>query len=331
MWITELRCTEEQIHNYALFEIDGLMKRGEKSLADFPGMPIPDCSIFENSHNRLIVEELDYDVDNLKTVHNHLYKGLNNGQRHVYDLILDSINNQSGTPFFVYGHGGIGKTFLWSTIMAKLRSEGKIVLAVDISKIATLLLSGGRTTHSRFQIPLDISEESTCYIKKGTQLAKLLVQTTLIIWDEAPMANKYCFEALNKTLKDILSKKYQSNVDKTFGGLTVALGGDFRQILPVIPKRKKHDIIQAFLSSSSLWKHVTVFTLIENMRLKTNLVNPMKLDNLKAFDKWLLNIREGRDVAEDESYIQIPKDLKIDQHASHEETIMNAIFPDLSA
>ncbi|XP_031280234.1 ATP-dependent DNA helicase PIF1-like [Pistacia vera] len=66
------------------------------------------------------------------------------------------------------------------------------------------------------------------------------------------------------------------------------------------------------------------------MRLKTNLVNPIELENLKTFDKWLLDIGEGRDVVEDESYIQILEDLKIDEHTSHEEAIMNAVFPDLS-
>ncbi|XP_031258847.1 uncharacterized protein LOC116116952 [Pistacia vera] len=150
-----------------------------------------------------------------------------------------------------------------------LENEQTIVFDPTTSRIAAFLLSGGRTTHSCFRIPLDITEESTCDIKKRTQLAKLLAQTALIIWDEAPMANMYYFEALDRTLKDILSKKNQSNIDRIFGGLTVALGGDFRQILPVIPKGKKHDVIEACLSSSSLWKHVTVLTLTENMRLKT--------------------------------------------------------------
>ncbi|XP_031260435.1 uncharacterized protein LOC116118587 [Pistacia vera] len=195
--------------------------------------------------------------------------------------------------------------------MAKLRSEGKIVLVVATSGIDALLLSSGRIAHSRFRIPLDITEESTCDIKKGTQLAKLLKQTTLIIWDKAPMANRYCFKALDRTLKDILSKKVRSNTDRIFRGLTIALGDDFRQILPVIPKRKKPDIIQACLSSSTLWKHVTVLRLTENMRLKTNLINPTELDNLKTFDKCLLDIGEGMDVAEDESCIEILEDLKI--------------------
>ncbi|XP_031262269.1 uncharacterized protein LOC116120463 [Pistacia vera] len=66
------------------------------------------------------------------------------------------------------------------------------------------------------------------------------------------------------------------------------------------------------------------------MTSKTNLVNPTKLDDLNAFDKSLLDIGEGRDVAEDESYIQIPEDLKVAQHTSHEETIINAVFPDLT-
>jgi nucleoside-triphosphatase THEP1 len=51
---------------------------------------------------------------------------------------------------FVHGHGGIGKTFLWRTIINRLRSEGLNVLAVASSGIASLLLPGG--LHSSFKI-----------------------------------------------------------------------------------------------------------------------------------------------------------------------------------
>ena len=50
--------------------------------------------------------------------------------------------------------------------MTKLQSEGKIVLAVASCGIAALLLQGGRTTHSRFRIPINITDESTCEINK---------------------------------------------------------------------------------------------------------------------------------------------------------------------
>jgi len=88
--------------------------------------------------------------------------------------------------------------------MTKLQSEGKIVLAVASCGIAALLLQGGRTTHSRFRIPINITDESTCEIKQGTHLAELLKKTSLILWDEAPMANRKCFETLDKSLREIL-------------------------------------------------------------------------------------------------------------------------------
>lgn len=73
--------------------------------------------------------------------------------------------------------------------------------------IASLLLPGGRTTHSRFVIPLELMENSTCGIKQNTHLAELMQEVRLIIWDEAPMTQRYAFEALDKTLRDILVQK----------------------------------------------------------------------------------------------------------------------------
>ncbi|GJR98805.1 DNA helicase PIF1, ATP-dependent [Tanacetum coccineum] len=99
---------------------------------------------------------------------------------------------------------GTGKTFLYNTIIARLRTERKIVLAVASSDIVALLLPGRRTTYSRFIIPLELLENSTCGLKKNTHLAKLMQEVHLIIWDEAPMTQKYAFEALDKILRDIL-------------------------------------------------------------------------------------------------------------------------------
>jgi len=57
---------------------------------------------------------------------------------------------------------------------------------VASSRVDSLLLPGGRTTHSRFKIPIVIDESSMCDIKRGSFLADLIVQSSLIIWDEAP-------------------------------------------------------------------------------------------------------------------------------------------------
>ncbi|GKF00242.1 ATP-dependent DNA helicase PIF1-like protein, partial [Tanacetum coccineum] len=65
------------------------------------------------------------------------------------------------------------------TLAAGIRRRCDIVLNVASNSIASLLMLGGRTAYSRFHIPIN---------------------------DEAPMENKLCFEALDRSLKDILRK-----------------------------------------------------------------------------------------------------------------------------
>jgi len=52
-----------------------------------------------------------------------------------------------------------------------------------------------------------------------------LNEASLIIWDEVPMAHKFCFEALDQSLRDIIKAK--SSPGKIFGGKLVVFGGDF--------------------------------------------------------------------------------------------------------
>jgi ATP-dependent DNA helicase PIF1 len=57
------------------------------------------------------------------------------------------------------------------------------------------------------------------------------------------MAHKYCFETLDRTLQDLMSGT--SKADNIFGGKVVVFGGDFRQILPVIPKGTRSEIVNS--------------------------------------------------------------------------------------
>lgn len=74
----------------------------------------------------------------------------------------------------------------------------------------------------------------------------------MIIWDQAPMTNKLCFEALDRTLKDILRYRYENSADKTFAGVTFICGGNFHQMLPFITKGMRNDIVDASLNYSHL-------------------------------------------------------------------------------
>jgi ATP-dependent DNA helicase PIF1 len=98
-------------------------------------------------------------------------------------------------------------------------------------------------------------------------LAKLIKVSMLIIWDEAPMTHRYCFEALDRTLRDILSKEQPGNAIVPFGGKLVVLGGDFRQILLVVHKGSRSAVVNASITSSKLWQHVSLLKLHVNMRL----------------------------------------------------------------
>ncbi|CAN0920587.1 ATP-dependent DNA helicase PIF4 [Linum grandiflorum] len=143
---------------------------------------------------------------------------------------MQSVDDGGAGLFFLHGHGGTGKTYLYKCIISEIRSRDQITLAVASSGIAATLLPDGCTAHSLFKIPLEVYHSSTCAVRKGTQLAELLRSATVIIWDEAPMIHRLSFE-----------------------GKTVIFGGDFRQTLPVITDGGRSDTINASLAKSYSW------------------------------------------------------------------------------
>ena len=110
--------------------------------------------------NRLIMEEMCYDKHVLLADSVKMAASFNSDQRSIYDSVIDAVSKHESFVYFVSGHGGTGKTFLWNDILATLRSHDHIVLAVASCGFASFLLPGGRTTHSRLKILLDIHENS---------------------------------------------------------------------------------------------------------------------------------------------------------------------------
>nr|GEY57970.1 DNA helicase [Tanacetum cinerariifolium] len=156
----------------------------------------------------------------------------------------------------------------------------------DRHRIST---SDGRTTtHSRFKLPLELTDVSFCHAKKKTQLGNLLVETNLIIWDEAPMNDKRCFKTLNRTLRDLMDAP---NI--LFGGKTIVLGGDFRQTLLVKKGAEKEELIAASIAASYLWWHFKNCTLKENLRLQRPGLTNEEHKCSETFAKWLLDVGDG--------------------------------------
>jgi hypothetical protein len=186
-----------------------LNKRGS-NITDF-NLPWKSTNTTSQSINCLFDEELCYDTNNLLSESEYMIGQLNSEQQYAFHSIVDTVLDNKLGFFFVSGYRGTGKTFVWNTIITYLRGHRKIVLSVASSGVASLLLPGRRTTHSRFRIPCGTLDESTtCNIKCGTMLCKLIQAASLNIWDEALMTHRIAFDALDRTLCDILSMPLNS-------------------------------------------------------------------------------------------------------------------------
>lgn len=254
--------TDEDIYDYGLFLLNKILGDSGHSLANFPSMPQPIRDWAALNVNPLIAEQLSYNREVERVDFDSRLPRLNAGQRTAFEHITASINGELGKVFFLNGHGGTGKMFVYNTICAKLRSEGKIILCVSSSGISALLIRGGRTAYSMFKIPIDgLTEGSMCNISKHSSCADLLHSTAAIIWDEIGAQHRHAVEAVDRTLRDIC------NDDRPFAGITTVLGGDFLQTLPVVPKGSREDIIDVTIQQSDLWQNVEILFLHQNMHI----------------------------------------------------------------
>ena len=173
---------------------------------------------------RVYRREIDYDHAEQQAFVEQNAPLLTADQQQVYDCFCSMIDSDEGGMLFLDAPGGTGKTFL---ILAKLWSEGKIALATVSSRIAATLLTGGRTLHSTFKIPLDLyaMDVPICSIKKGTALSRVIQEGKATVVDEVPMTN---LRPWDRMLRDLTGK------DRPMGGMCMLLCGNFRQILPVI-------------------------------------------------------------------------------------------------
>ncbi|KAL7598612.1 hypothetical protein Lser_V15G26560 [Lactuca serriola] len=265
-----------------------------KSMADF-GLPVPSLDANGILRNRLLLEEMSYDKADLLKQHYNLLPNLNSDQRLVYDKV----------------------------------SIGKIILAVAASRIASLLLPSGTTAHSRFKIPIDLTDKKSCDIKERTFLRDLMQRTTLIIWDETLMSDRRCFEYLDQSLRDVLDCDQQP-----FEGILMLLGGDFRQTLPVLPNSTRSEIIALTLRSSYLWPYFIIHILHTNMRLESSNIISHDSISVSSFSVWLLTIGNGvvgvpdKEDPWDLSWVEIPSSILISAAPNSLQTLIHFVYGD---
>ncbi|WVZ76928.1 hypothetical protein U9M48_024846 [Paspalum notatum var. saurae] len=245
-----------------------------------------------------------------------LKDSLNEEQKTAYDKILSTVDTDEGGVFFVDGPGGTGKTFLYKALLATLRSQDKIAVATATSGVAASIMPGGRTAHSRFKIPLAIDDGAVCSFTKQIGTAKLLQKASLIIWDEASMTKRQAVEALDNSLRDIMDRPRLP-----FGGKTIVFGGDFRQVLPVVRKGTRSQIVAASLRKSYLWESMTHLKLVRNMRAQSD----------PWFAEYLLRIGGSIEETNSSGEIRLPDEICVPytRRDNDLDRLIDYIFPRL--
>ncbi|GAA0187290.1 hypothetical protein LIER_34578 [Lithospermum erythrorhizon] len=245
----------------------------------------------------------------------HAMNYLNVQQTYAFDTIFNTTMMNTGGAFFIDGPGGTGKSFLYKVLLAHIRSKGYIALIVASSGIASSGFLGGRTAHSRFKIPIDAGPKVKCQISFQRGEADLIRSFKIIIWDEAPMADKTVVLALDKLLKDLCENT------KPSGGKLAVFGGDFWQVLPVVRRDGRKEQVQVSIVSSTLWKYFIRIELTDNMRARTD----------PTFVDFLMRIGNGEEPTNSRGEIEIPEPMLIPYTNLEQsiEALINIVYPNM--
>eukprot|EP00798_Chlamydomonas_sp_ICE-L_P007849 gene7849-1055_t len=111
------------------------------------------------------------------------------------------------------------------------------------------------------------------------------------------MAHKHSIQAVDKSLRDIMGSivEQEWRRDVAFGGKVIVCAGDFRQVLPVVPRGSRAAIVDACLKRSKVWQHIKVRWLTINMKVQLlmDTLGPAAAESQDNFSKGLLAVGEG--------------------------------------
>jgi ATP-dependent DNA helicase PIF1 len=95
----------------------------------------------------------------------------------------------------------------------------------------------GRTAHSAFKVPLDVTANSPPDLDPKSERGIRIANAQVLILDEISMLHKQVLSFIDRQVRSVCP------VDKRhlpFGGKTVLLSGDFKQLTPVVIGSNRH-------------------------------------------------------------------------------------------
>ncbi|KAL3110848.1 hypothetical protein niasHT_014785 [Heterodera trifolii] len=205
----------------------------------------------------------------------------NNEQQLLIDAVFDGVTAanelQKGDAddkcmntqrlFMVTGEGGAGKTFTYNKIIAKVKTAGLNFLPMAATGIAAELLYEGQTVHKRLCRQRHIDASTPLNVDLESNFAEMLRKIDGMIIDEISMQNRDVLEYVDRLLRFVVPTDLLKSLP--FGGKAVVIGGDWKQLTPVVPGGGHLDQYNASVKNSSLFKHFTTHRLVTNHRLQS--------------------------------------------------------------
>jgi hypothetical protein len=244
----------------ALLSIESMMNAMGRSLADSNyGFALPDpdgASARVRSSRRRVDALAQMSRAEAQIEADRLLPLFTAEQSDAMQKVLLSVRSQQACNVFVLlSSAGCGKTAFANGVSAHVRANGGTVVSVAASAMAAMLLTGGRTAHSALHIPIPAHDASICNLSHEEREA--LHSADIIIYDEVSMVHEHVADTVDRSLRDVMHD------DRPFGGKTVILMGDFKQLLPVVRYGQGH---QHTVQKCAWWKHVQHLKFTKNWR-----------------------------------------------------------------
>jgi hypothetical protein len=290
---------EEVAKNLTLKWIQDKLLLNNQLMENF-SLPVLDFHLINQLIQAQIAADNEVDTHEKRLFGQMMFAKLYDGQRAAFDQIMASIEDANQPRlFFLDGLGGTGKTFLYNTLITVLQGQGKSVVAVASTDIASTLLINGSTYHSKYKLCPPITETTRSKIEESHFSAKIIREASLNISDEATMKLNYALNGINH-----LFQMMAKNRDDPYGNKVLLLGGDFRQCLPVVRHGNRVKIIESTIKTNETWPLFHQLRLVQNMRTAAG---------SQEYADWLLQLGNGTlpsiPTLNDPELIEIPQDL----------------------
>jgi hypothetical protein len=227
-----------------------------------------------------------------------LIENLNTKQSYYHSHFLEKISSNKTFYEFVTGPAGVGKSMLinaiyqssirhYNSIAGSNPDKMKVLLSAPTGRAAFSI--GGITLHGALHLPISQCSHELIPMSSNicNSLRCKLNELKLIIIDEVSMVGAKTFSHVDSRLRQIF------NSNKIFGGISLIVFGDLRQLRPVCDRYVfQNDPTNPYseLIDNRLWSPFKMFQLTEIMRQKDD----------KIFAEALQRISLGKTTKDDD-------------------------------